>query len=354
MNAPLLVGPLEHTGCEGRRAKNQQQEKPRDESFETPAGLSAARVHREGTMLHHRKRSPGWTPAQPRYASGTAAGNLLLMRLRFEKMQGIGNDFVVLDETRNPSSLSPEHIRRIADRRFGIGCDQVLVAAPPEAGRAHIAMKIFNADGSSARQCGNGVRCFAKYARAHGMVGENPVHIETPAGIVEASFLDDGDVRVGMGVPEFEPAAIPFLAGKRAARYALRVGDEEVTIGAVSMGNPHAVIHVDDAAAAPVATLAPRIQAHEWFPEGVNVGFMQVISRRHIRLRVFERGVGETLACGSGACAAVAVGGVQDLLDDAVRIDLNGGSLEIEWAGEGAPVWMTGPAFGVFEGEIEL
>ncbi len=275
------------------------------------------------------------------------------MRLKFEKMQGIGNDFVVLSAPES-DVLTPEFIRRLANRRFGVGCDQVLVAEPPRLDGADIAMKIFNADGSQAEQCGNGIRCFAKFVRARGMVDSDPVRVETAGGIVEATFVKDGEVRVNMGVPEFEPAAIPLATSPRAPHYVLHQEGEQFTIGAVSLGNPHAVLIVDDAENAPVANLGPRIQAHEWFPGGVNVGFMQVISPGQVRLRVFERGVGETLACGSGACAAVAVGVVQGALGNTVRVDLNGGSLKLQWAGEGAPIWMTGPAAGVFEGEIEI
>lgn len=276
------------------------------------------------------------------------------MRLKFEKMHGIGNDFVVLDSIQPLPALSPELIRRLSDRRFGIGCDQILLAAAPELDGAHIAMKIFNADGTQAQQCGNGIRCFAKFVRGRGIVNADPIRVETSGNIVEASILDDGEVSVDMGVPEFEPAAIPMLTGPRATHYALRLGGEEFTIGAVSMGNPHAVLLVADAEAAPVATLGPGIQAHEWFPESVNVGFMQVLSAEHARLRVFERGVGETLACGSGACAALAVGVVQGVLGNAVRMELNGGTLELEWAGESSSIRMTGPAAAVFEGEIEI
>ena len=276
------------------------------------------------------------------------------MRLRFEKMHGIGNDFVVLGGAGSTPALSPEIIRRISDRRFGVGCDQVLVAAAPALDGAHVAMRIFNADGTEAEQCGNGVRCFAKYVRGHGLVSADPIRVETAGRIVEAALLDDGRVRVEMGVPEFEPQAIPMRAGPRAPSYRLHLGSDQFNIGAVSMGNPHAVLIVDDAEAAPVAQLGPRIQAHEWFPKSVNVGFMQLNGRDHVRLRVFERGVGETLACGSGACAAVAVGVTQGLLDGAVRVDLNGGRLELEWKGEGHAIWMTGPAAGVFEGEIKI
>ncbi len=276
------------------------------------------------------------------------------MRLRFQKMQGAGNDFVLLNKLGSSSALSSEMVRKICDRHFGVGCDQLLVVAEPKADGAHIAMKIFNADGTSAKQCGNGVRCFAKFVRERGLVDADPIRVETAGGLVEASFLDDGQIRVNMGVPKFDPGAIPMLAGPRAKRYALRLDGEEFTIGAVSMGNPHAVLLVDDAESAPVGLLGPKVQAHQWFPEGVNVGFLQVLSNGHGRLRVFERGVGETLACGSGACAALAVGVDQGVLGSSVRMDLNGGSLKLEWAGDGEPIWMTGPAADVFEGEIDI
>ncbi len=276
------------------------------------------------------------------------------MRLRFRKMQGAGNDFVLLNEIGSSLALSPEVVRKLCDRHFGVGCDQLLVVAEPQADGANIAMKIFNADGTPAKQCGNGVRCFAKFARERGLVDADSIRVETAGGVVQASFLDDGQIRVNMGVPKFDPGAIPMLAGPRAKRYTLRLDGEKFTIGAVSMGNPHAVLLVDDAERAPVGVLGPKVQAHEWFPEGVNVGFMQVLSPEHGRLRVYERGVGETLACGSGACAALAVGLDQGVLGSSVRMDLNGGSLEVEWAGDGEPIWMTGPAADVFEGEIDI
>lgn len=276
------------------------------------------------------------------------------MKLKFEKMHGIGNDFVVIAGAEALGALSPEVVRRIADRRSGIGCDQVLVAAAPTADGAHIAMKIFNADGSTARQCGNGIRCFATLVRRLGMVGAGPIRVETDGGVVEAHFVDGGEVRVNMGVPLFEPDAVPIDVPARASQYTLRLNREQVTIGAVSMGNPHAVLIVDDVRSAGVGVLGPEIQAHRWFPHGVNVGFMQIKGREHILLRVYERGAGETLACGTGACAAVVVGFDRGVLGNEVRVDLNGGSLTVEWAGEGAPVWMTGPATDVFEGEIEV
>lgn len=269
-------------------------------------------------------------------------------------MQGAGNDFVLLNEIGSSLALSPEVVRKICDRHYGVGCDQLLVVAEPRTDGANIAMKIFNADGTPAKQCGNGVRCLAKFARERGLVDADSIRVETAGGVVEASFLDDGEIRVNMGVPKFDPGAIPMLGGPRATRYTLRLDGEEFTIGAVSMGNPHAVLLVDDAERAPVRVLGPKVQAHEWFPEGVNVGFMQVLSSGHGRLRVYERGVGETLACGSGACAAVAVGVDQGVLGSSVRMDLNGGSLNLEWAGDGEPIWMTGPAADVFEGEIDI
>ena len=277
------------------------------------------------------------------------------MRLQFDKMHGIGNDFVVLAESELKGELRPDQIRRLADRRLGVGCDQVLIAAAPNGDDADVTMRIFNADGSAAMQCGNGVRCFARYVRDRGLVGDgSAIRVATPSGVVETTILDDGRVRAALGIPDFRPAAVPMRVSKECESYRLRLNGEQVTIGAVSMGNPHAVLIVDDADAAPVASLGARIQGHEWFPDSVNVGFMQVLGRGHVRLRVYERGVGETLACGSGACAAVAVGVRRGALDRRVQVDLNGGSLEIEWPEDRAPVWMTGPAERVFAGEIEI
>ena len=308
----------------------------------------------DGKMNHFTSLTP--SPGSRRGALHLEAGpvTLSVMRLQFEKMQGIGNDFVVLEASDASLSLTPEQIRWIADRRFGVGCDQLLIADAPVNDGAHVAMRIFNADGSPAKQCGNGVRCFAQFVRDHGIVDADPVRIATEDRVMEASILADGEVRADMGAPVFEPAAIPMLAAERASSYVLRVAGKEFTIGAVSMGNPHAVLVADDIEAAPVSAVGQLIQGHEWFPKGVNVGFMQVVSRDHVRLRVYERGVGETLACGSGACAAAAVGIDRGLIDKRVRVDLRGGSLAIEWHGESAPMWMTGPAARVFGGEIEL
>ncbi len=276
------------------------------------------------------------------------------MRLRFTKMHGLGNDFVVLDGVREPIALSPAQLKHIADRHFGVGCDQVLLIEPPTSGDTDFRYRIFNADGGEVEQCGNGARCFALYVYEEGMATSAEIRVETAGGILRLARPVDGRVTVDMGVPEFEPEAIPFLAERRQQRYALDVEGEAVQIGAVSMGNPHAVIQVPDLEQAPVQLLGERIEHHPRFPRRVNVGFMQVLNEHRIRLRVFERGVGETLACGSGACAAVAVGRDQELLAERVRVELPGGELVVSWPGATSSVSMTGPAVRVYEGQIEL
>ncbi len=276
------------------------------------------------------------------------------MRLRFTKMHGLGNDFVVLDGVREPIALSPAQLKHIADRHFGVGCDQVLLIEPPTSGDTDFRYRIFNADGGEVEQCGNGARCFALYVYEEGMATSAEIRVETAGGILRLARPVDGRVTVDMGVPEFEPEAIPFLAERRQQRYARDVEGEAVQIGAVSMGNPHAVIQVPDLEQAPVQLLGERIEHHPRFPRRVNVGFMQVLNEHRIRLRVFERGVGETLACGSGACAAVAVGRDQELLAERVRVELPGGELVVSWPGATSSVSMTGPAVRVYEGQIEL
>ncbi|MDX1432678.1 MAG: diaminopimelate epimerase [Gammaproteobacteria bacterium] len=276
------------------------------------------------------------------------------MRLAFTKMHGIGNDFVVVDNMSRTLELSAEQVRRIADRRRGVGCDQLLVAEPASGAEAAVRLRIWNSDGEEVGQCGNGVRCLAEFVREAGHVDGDEIVIETGARLVRARSLGDGRVRVDMGIPGFEPRDIPFFAEARAAGYALRVNGHELDIGAVSMGNPHAVLRVDDTATAPVETLGPLIQHCGRFPEGVNVGFMTVESPRRARLRVFERGVGETLACGSGACAAMAVGRLRGWLEIDAEIVLPGGTLELSWQGEGQPIWMTGPTERAFDGEIDI
>ncbi|HEB98919.1 MAG TPA: diaminopimelate epimerase [Thiotrichales bacterium] len=274
--------------------------------------------------------------------------------MHFVKMHGLGNDFVVIDAIRQHVELPPDAIRHIADRRRGIGCDQVLLVERPQSPDADFRYRIFNADGSEVEQCGNGARCFARFVRDEGLTTKDRIPVETLAGLIELEVLADGQVRVDMGEPVFEPQRIPFQAEARAPSYALEVNGESLDIGAVSMGNPHAVLRVEDVSEAPVARLGPAIEHHPRFPQRANVGFMQILDRGRIRLRVFERGVGETEACGTGACAAVVVGRLQGLLDEEVQVSLPGGDLVISWAGEGAPLYMTGPAERVFEGSIEL
>ncbi len=277
------------------------------------------------------------------------------MKIPFVKMHGLGNDFVLLDQRERHFGLTPAQIAHLADRRFGIGCDQLLSLETPDDAAAAVRYRIFNADGSSAEHCGNGVRCVARYLERRGEVKAGSVLVEIGAALFELALLDDGQVRVDMGAPRFAPADIPLAAAAEAARYALSFDGQSLEFGAVSMGNPHAVFEVPSTDSAPVATLGALLQDHALFPRRVNVGFMQVIDAEHIRLRVFERGVGETKACGTGACAAVAVGRRWQRLGAQVQVQLQGGELSIAW--DGRPehsLWMTGPATFVFEGSIEL
>lgn len=276
------------------------------------------------------------------------------MRLKFTKMQGLGNDFVVLDLVSQRCNLRPAHIRKLADRRLGIGCDQVLVVEPPQDPDVDFRYRIFNADGREVEQCGNGARCVARFVRDRRLTHHHKISVETSGGRMHLKVRKDKQVEVNMGPPRFDLADIPFTADQLADRYTLDVGGEPVDIVALSMGNPHAVTVVDDLETAPVERLGPLIEAHQRFPEQVNAGFMQVLSEKEIRLRVFERGVGETQACGSGACAAMVAGRKLGLLGDRVTVHLLGGDLEIAWAGESHPVMMTGPATTVFEGSMRL
>ena len=276
------------------------------------------------------------------------------MKLKFTKMQGLGNDFVMLDATRSPIELSREDLRRIADRHFGIGCDQILQVEKPRIPGTDFYYRIFNADGGEVEQCGNGARCFVRFVHDAGLTDKREIRVGTLSGIIVPRLEADGQVTVDMGVPEFAPARIPFQAAERASTYALEVGGRTVEISALSMGNPHAVQVVADVEVAPVPTEGPALEKHTRFPQRVNAGYMQVIDRGHIRLRVYERGAGETLACGTGACAAAVAGIQRGLLDSRVRVATRGGDLGISWQGEGAPVLMTGPAVAVFAGEIEL
>jgi len=276
------------------------------------------------------------------------------MSLRFVKMHGLGNDFVVLDGVRQNISLSTEQVRFLADRHFGIGCDQLLLVEPSQNPNALFRYRIFNADGSEVEQCGNGARCFARFVRDEGLTTADTIPVETASGIIVLHVEADGRVRVNMGEPRFEPTDIPFVAPERSLSYPLSVHQETHIISAISMGNPHAVLRVDDLDTAPVKELGALIETHPRFPKRTNVGFMQVLAPDQIRLRVFERGAGETLACGTGACAAVVAGRLHGWLTDQVRVDLAGGQLNIQWAGEGHPVMMTGPASRVFTGHIDL
>jgi diaminopimelate epimerase len=275
------------------------------------------------------------------------------MDIAFTKMHGLGNDFVVIDAISQNVSLTPEQIRTLADRHFGVGCDQVLTVERPQ-GTADFRYRVFNADGGEVEQCGNGARCFVHFVRLQGLTDKNEITVETAGGTIRPRIESDGRVTVDMGVPRFAPREIPFSAEHESLRYELSVGDTVITIGAVSMGNPHAVTRVDSVHDAPVATLGPLIERHPRFPNRVNAGFMEVVSPRRIRLRVFERGAGETLACGTGACAAVAIGRRWGVLEEAVDVELPGGGLTIRWQGVNNPVWMTGPALRVFEGRIEI
>jgi diaminopimelate epimerase len=274
--------------------------------------------------------------------------------LAFTKMHGCGNDFVVVDATRAPFRPTPALLRKLTDRRFGVGCDQVLVIEPPSAPDVDFDYRIFNADGSESGQCGNGSRALARYVREAGLSDKDRIRVRTATSVLELSRVGGDRYRVDMGPPRFEPVEIPFGAAARAERYALTLSSgDTVEIGAVSMGNPHALLLVDDVDSAPVAQIGAALQAHPAFPQSVNVGFLQVLSCERARLRVYERGVGETLACGSGACAAAVIGQLWGRLGAGVDMELRGGTLRIEWQGEGQPVLMTGPAETVFRGEIE-
>ncbi len=276
------------------------------------------------------------------------------MKLKFTKMHGLGNDFVVLDGVRQNITLTPAQLRFLADRNFGVGCDQILLVEKPGQTGVDFRYRIFNADGSEVEQCGNGARCFVRFVHEQGLTDKREIKVETKSGIISPRLEADGNVTVDMGKPVFAPDRIPFVSPTDAVIQPLQVGDQEVAITAVSMGNPHAVQVVEDVDTAPVAIQGPMIESHPRFPQRVNAGFLQVVDRHSVRLRVYERGAGETLACGTGACAAVVAGISRDLLDSPVRVSTRGGELSIAWNGPGTPVHMTGPAVTVFSGEIEL
>ncbi len=277
------------------------------------------------------------------------------MKLTFTKMHGLGNDFVVLDATVNPISLTGVQLRFLADRHCGVGCDQILQVEPARDPDTDFYYRIFNADGAEVEQCGNGARCFVQYVHRRGLTAKTQIRVGTQGGVIVPRLESDGQVSVDMGVPVFDPQKVPFLASARALTYHLDLAGKHVEVSVLSMGNPHAVQVVADVDAAPVASEGPQIEAHPRFPRQVNAGFMQIVDRRRVRLRVYERGAGETLACGTGACAAVVAGVMREALEhERVSVETRGGSLVVSWPGEGQPVTMTGPAATVFEGEIEL
>jgi diaminopimelate epimerase len=269
-------------------------------------------------------------------------------------MQGAGNDFVVIDATRTPFKPDPALLAALTDRRFGVGCDQVLVVEPPSDPDMDFNYRIFNSDGSETGQCLNGSRCFARFVRERGLSDKDLIRVRTCTAQMELHLQADGRVRVNAGAPRFAPEEIPFTAPARAPRYSIALaGSGLLEIGAVSMGNPHAVISVSDVDAAPVHEIGKALQKHPAFPQRVNVGFLQVVDRSHARLRVYERGAGETLACGSGACAAAVIGRMWDKLDAVTELQVRGGTLSVEWQGEGSPVFLSGPAQTVYQGEME-
>ncbi|WP_086934113.1 diaminopimelate epimerase [Agarilytica rhodophyticola] len=276
------------------------------------------------------------------------------MRLRFTKMHGLGNDFVMIDGISQKINLTPERVRKLADRNFGVGCDQVLLVEPPQTPNADFRYRIYNQDGGEVENCGNGARCFAAFVRQRGLTVKNKIEVETTNGNLVLHVHEDNRITVDMGVPVLEPEKIPFKAANYASIYPLEAGGRSFEISAVSMGNPHSVTLVDDVESFPVERFGPLIEKHKHFPKRVNAGFLQILSRREAKLRVFERGVGETLACGTGACAAMVAGRLRQLLDHTTDIHLPGGTLTLTWEGQGKPVMMTGPAVSVFQGQIKL
>ncbi|OAM51812.1 diaminopimelate epimerase [Methylovorus sp. MM2] len=276
------------------------------------------------------------------------------MKIKFTKMHGIGNDFVVIDAYSQPVKIDGAKIKSIADRHFGIGFDQLLLVERSQLPNVDFRYRIFNADGGEVEQCGNGARCFVRFVHDKGLTQKDDIQVETAGGLISLKLEDNGQVTVNMGAPHFALQDIPFTAEKLALTYTLDVNGFATTISALSMGNPHAIQIVQDTEAAPVEIHGPIIESHPRFPQRVNAGFMQINDTHHIKLRVYERGSGETLACGTGACAAVVSGIRLGHLQSPVKVSMHGGDLSIRWDGDGTPVWMTGPAETVFEGELEL
>jgi diaminopimelate epimerase len=276
------------------------------------------------------------------------------MRIDFTKMHGVGNDFVVLDAPADESLLRPERLRALADRRTGIGFDQALLLQKPRRPDTAVFYRIFNADGDEVEQCGNGARCIAALLHHRGLTENGAITLDSPAGPIRARVESGAHVSVDMGVPNFDPASLPFTAVSEADSYSLEVAGDTLDIGAVSLGNPHAVVTVDSVEAAPVATLGPAIERHPRFPKRVNAGFLEIVSRGEVRLRVYERGAGETRSCGTGACAAVAVARRRGQLEAAVRVSVRGGELRVNWAGAGERIWLSGPTQISYEGHVEV
>lgn len=274
--------------------------------------------------------------------------------MKFTKMHGLGNDFVVIDALTQNVRITGSMVRRLADRSLGIGCDQILVVEPPSEKDIDFDYRIFNQDGTEVEQCGNGARCLARFVKDRKLTGKSSIRVKTVNRVMDLQINADNSVRVDMGVPLLEPSEIPFEAGLKSLLYDIDIGGHGYSISAVSMGNPHAILQVDDVQAAPVAALGAQLECHERFPNRVNAGFMQVVDRQQLNLRVFERGVGETQACGSGACAAAVAAIRQELVDSQVTVHLTGGDLTIEWQGEGESLIMTGPAVTVFHGRIRI
>src|SRR6516165_1154044 len=317
----------------------------------------ARRIHQQSDAAlghlrdaHARRRVAG-PDFEKRRARRSRQARAAMKPLRFTKMQGLGNDFVVIDATRAPFTLTASQIRTLADRRFGVGCDQVLVVEAPPDARADFRYRIYNADGGEVEQCGNGARCFMVFVRKHGLSDKTTLTVETLGGTIVPELNDDGEVTVDMGVPRFRPEDVPFVGGVGATAEALDVAGARVEVSVLSMGNPHTVQVVADVSRAPVATQGPLIENHPRFPQRVNAGYMEIVDRANIRLRVWERGTGETLACGTGACAAVVAGIRRGLLDREVRVATRGGTLSVTWTSDSAPVRMKGAATTVFEGE---
>jgi diaminopimelate epimerase len=276
------------------------------------------------------------------------------MRIAFTKMHGVGNDFVVFDASAADTALGAERLRRLADRHIGIGFDQALILEAPHRAESAVFYRVFNCDGDEVEQCGNGARCIAALLHRRGLTRDGAITLDSPAGLIRARIGADAQVAVDLGVPNFAPAALPFVAPHEADSYPLEVAGRTLEIGAVSLGNPHAVLTVPSVEDAPVATLGPAIEHHPRFPNRVNAGFLEIVARDAVRLRVYERGAGETRSCGTGACAAVAVGGRRGLLDAQVRVGVRGGELRVNWAGRGEHVWLSGPTEISFEGHVEV